>query len=163
MGLRLVRAQVGIWRIGWQEEKPGASFSKTLGGSLAFVDGKIVENHHIALGERRSELSFDIAVEGGPVHGAVDHPGRGEAETAQAGNECLSSPMPEGRFSLQPLPARSTSPKPRHPRVGGCFINEYKPMRFKLHPGLAAQNPHPTLLNDVVARLLRGHQGFFYR
>ena len=77
------------WAVGRREEEPGAPLPEDSLGLCALVAGQVIEDHHIALLERRRELGLDIGVEGLAVHGIVDHPGRGQAIAPQSGDEGL--------------------------------------------------------------------------
>ena len=84
-----------------QEEEPGATLLEDRLGLCALVAGEVVEDHHVALLQRRGELGLDIGVEDLAVHGLVDHPRRGQAIATQSGDEGLRGPVSERRISLQ--------------------------------------------------------------
>ncbi len=75
-----------------QEEEPSAELSHDLGGLGAFVCREIVENDDVTRAKGRRQLGGDVGVESGSVHSPRDHPGRGEAVTAQPGYEGLRAP-----------------------------------------------------------------------
>ena len=58
---------------------------------------EIVEDHDIAFAQHRRQLRFDIGVEGGSIHGAVDNPWRDDAVASKPCNESLRMPFAERR------------------------------------------------------------------
>ncbi len=156
----LDRVEVGT--VGRQEQEPGSFLLEAFGGPCAFVDGEVVEDDDVALREGRRELGLDPGVEGWPVDCLFDHPGRGQAVTAQAGDEGLRSPMAEWGVGVQPRAAPAAAAKPHHLCVDGGLIDEDQAMRFEPHPWLAQVGPDPALGADVLACAFRCHQRFFY-
>ena len=154
--------RIEVWRVGRQEEEPGAFSLQTLGSSGAFMDGEIVENNNVASRQGWGKLGFDPCVEAGPVDCLVDHPWRGQLAAAQASDEGLCSPMAERRIGGQPLAAKGTPAKPNHFGGDGGLVDKDEAVRLKPHPGLAAVCPEATRSPDVRACGLRRHQRFFY-
>lgn len=133
--------RVQIRRIGRQEEEPGTSAFQAVGSFGAFVNGEIVEDDDIARRERRGELGLDPEIEECPVKRLVDDPGRCQFVAAQAGDECLRSPMAEGSIGVQPFTARCTASEPHHLRIDRGLVNKDKAMRRKPHSGLTTVGP----------------------
>jgi hypothetical protein len=127
------------------------------------MSGEIIEDDNVAALQGWSKLGFDIGVEHGPVDWSVNDPRSCEPPTAQARNKGLRSPFAEGRRGFEPLPARTAATKARHFRVGGCFINENKPVWLKPHPWETPGNPGLPRLFHIGAFLLRGQKRFFYK
>lgn len=124
------------------------------------MGGQIVENYDIAFGQRWGELGFHIDFENAPIHRLVDDEGRGEAVTAQPGNECLGFPVPEGSLGFQSSPSRTASAKPHHLRIRTGFINKDQLARLSAHERLPSAPEIPRLF-DVMAILFAGQQRFF--
>src|SRR5690606_34476030 len=103
----------------------------------ALVNGEVVEDDDVALRQGRCELGFDPDVESRAVDGLPDHPGRGQAMTAQSGDEGLRAPMAERRAGKEPCAAQAAAAQPYHPGVDGGLVDEDQAMRFEPHPGLA--------------------------
>lgn len=154
--------RVEIGTVGRQEEEPGASFGQALGRTVALMDREIVEDDDVALGQCWGELGLDVEIEGDAIHGLVDDPWCGQAMAAQAGDEALSLPMPEGGRGGQPLPTRAAAPQPDHLGVDRGLVDEDDAVRLEPHQGLAARDPELTLLSNVRACAFRCHQRFFY-
>ncbi len=153
------RIEVGaIWG---QEDEPGAACLEDRLGLCAFVAGEIVEDDHVTPLERGGELGLDIGLEDTPVHGAVNHPGCGQAVVTQPRDKGLCTPMTERGFHLEPLPSARPAPQSRH--LGGCpgFIEKNQPSRAFLHPGLAMVLPDLPSTHDVSAIGFAGQQSFF--
>jgi len=124
--------------------------------------------------QRRHQHVADMGGEGGPIchrqaiakqsaerHRALDHPGRDQRISRQAGNECLRAPVSERRTHLQPLPARATSPEAREVRLYGRFINENKSSGLRPHSGHATRQPILARAPCLGTPALRGHQRLF--
>jgi hypothetical protein len=116
--------RIEIRTVGRQEAEVGTDgFDRRAHGGL-FVDGEVVEHHHIARPKRRNQDLIDV----GEKHRVVDRPiehGRG-AEVVQAHrrDDCVGLPMPAGGVITEPGADR-TAPVPaqqirRHP----TFIQE---------------------------------------
>ena len=143
------------------EEEPCPSRFEDGLGLFAFVAGKIVEDHNVAGTEGGGELGFDIGLEGRAVHRTVDDPRRGQAITAQGGNEGLGFPVAEWRTRLEALVASCAPSQPCHLGRGRSLVNEDQPMRLFAQVGLAIHTPGPTGLTDILASAFRRQQRFF--
>ena len=155
--------RIEVWRVGRQEEEPGASALQAFGGFGALVDGEVVENDHIARRQGRSELGFDPKIEGCPIDRLVDHPRRCQLIAAKASDKGLGSPMAEGCIGAQPLTTRRAASKPHHLRVDRGLIDKDETMRLETHSGLAAIDPETAFSLDIGACAFRRHQRFFYK
>ena len=71
---------------------------------------QIVGDNNIAFLKGRGELRFDVLLECITVHGALDHPGRGQAVTAQSGNEGHGFPMTMGNGGNHPAGLWDSAP-----------------------------------------------------
>lgn len=154
--------RVQVWGVLGQEEHPRATRPDSGFGLCALVDGEIVEDDDIAWLERRRQLGLDIDIEGGAVHGAVDHSGRGQALVSQARDQGLRAPLSKRRAGLEALAAAGAAAQTGHLGVEARLINEHQPTRLAAHAGLALLDPDPALPGNVSACALRRHQLFFY-
>ena len=82
----------------------------------AFVYGKVVENDDVAGLQRRSELGFDVAVEGVAIHRARKHPGRGQPSWRRAAMKVCVPRRPNGALGSSRCP-RTARPRRRVMRV----------------------------------------------
>ena len=113
--------------------------------------------------EGRRELGFDIVLERITVHGSLDHPGRGQAVTAQPGNKGHGFPMAMGNAGDHPAASSTAPPEARHFRIDPGFIDEHDSaylgwVRHK--PSLTFAPQHPGRLH-ISAFLFAGVGGFF--
>lgn len=79
---------------------------------LVLVAGKIIHDDDVTWLEGRSELGFDISLEGCPVHRRIHHPGCDEAIALGARDKSPRSPVAEGRLAVQAF-AFQGRPRPR--------------------------------------------------
>ena len=152
---------IKIGAVGRQEEEPRSPFFEDRLGLLALVAREIIENDHVAGLQRRGELSFDIGLEDGPVHGCVDDPGRGQAIVAQGCDEGLGSPVAEGSLHPQPLSPACPPSQPRHFCGRPGFVDKDEPFRALFHPGLAMVTPHGPGADNISAIGFARQQRFF--
>ena len=165
MGLELREGlfdRVEVRTVGWQEEEPAAPVFQGLRGARAFVGAEVVENDDGSRIETWRELGFDIGIEGGTVHGAIDDPGGDQPVPGQASNERLGAPFAKGRRSMEPFAARRPAPEPGQVGFHRGLVNKDQPMRHMLHARLAALDPGPPGLGDLGPVTLGGDQAFFY-
>ena len=153
--------RIEIGAVGRQEEEPCAAFPEDGLGFGAFVAGEVVEDDHVTLAQGRSELGLDVGIEGLAVHRVVDHPWRGQAIAAQAGNEGLGGPVSERRIGLQSGAATRPAAQAGHLRRRAGLIEEDQSMAVLAHERLAMRFPLLTRLTHVFALGLRGQQSFF--
>ena len=144
-----------------QEEEPSSALLEDSLGLCALVAGEVVEDHHVALLQRRGELGLDIGVEDLAVHGLVDHPRRGQAIAPQSGDEGLGRPVSERRIGLQAGAAASPAAQAGHLGRRAGFVEEDQSVDPLAHARLAVRLPLVTRLAHVLALGLRGQQCFF--
>ena len=164
MGFKLCKGHfdgVEVGTVGRQEQDPCAPGLDGFLGGLALVGRQIVHDHDIALGESWRELFLDIGLEDAPVHWGIDDEGGGELVAAQAGDEGLGHPMPEGRLRAKPLTPQAAPAQARHLGSGPGLVEKDEPIRLKPHARLAGGGPFLARRFDVGAILLAGQQGFF--
>lgn len=101
--------RIEIRRISRQEQEPCAAFGERVSGALAFVRIEIVEDHDIAFVQNWRQLRFDISVEGGAIHSAVDDPRRNKAIAPKPRDKSLRMPFAKWRLPLQAFTARRAS------------------------------------------------------
>ena len=123
--------------------------------------GEIVHDDHISFGQGRGQLGLNIGFEDMPVHWRINYPGSNQAITPQPCDERLSFPVAERGLGFQPLIFRTPSAQAGHFCVGPGFVNEYQPVGFKPHSGLAFVDPDCPSLPDVHTVLFAGQQRFF--
>ena len=153
--------RIEVWRIGRQEERPGAAILNELCNTRSFVRGQIVHDDDIALRKRGSELRLDIRLKRAAVHRTVEYPRCRQAVTSQAGDEGLGVPMAERHMHSQALADGCPSPQPSHLRCRTGLVDKDQTMGFNAHARLAQPDPLVTLLRDVGTILLAGQQCFF--
>ena len=91
------------------------------------------------------------------------HPGRGQAVTAQSGNEGHGFPMTMGNGGNHPLAAGTAPPQARHFGIDTCFVKEHDPadpLGMGREPGLTLAPNHACCL-PIRAFLFTGVGGFF--
>ena len=113
--------------------------------------------------EGTSELGFDVLLEGIAVHRAFDHPGRGQAVTAQSGDKGHGFPMAVGNGGNHPLAFATAPAQTRHFGVDPGFINEHDVADLPgmgQQPGLTLAPDRPRRLH-IGAFLFTGVCGFF--
>ena len=119
-------------------------------GTVAVVGRQIVEANNIAFLKGRGELRFDVLLECITVQGALDHPGRGQAVTAQSGNEGHGFPMTMGNGGNHPLASGTAPPQARHFGIDTCFVKEHDPadpLGMGQEPGLTFAPNHACCLH----------------
>lgn len=166
-GLSQVRFELGeglldrieIGRVGRQVEQVGAGRLYGFTNTGDFVAGQVVHDDDIAGLEAGGKNLLGIGLEGGAVHGPVQHHGGTQAAQAQAGDEGGCLPMSPRRRGAQALATPGAAAQPGHVRFGAGFVYEDKP--FRVEPSLPPA-PELTLLRDVGAILFRRPLGFFY-
>lgn len=145
-----------------QKQEPTAAPSQGFCRARAFVSGQIVEDHNGSGIERRGQLCLDICVEGGAVHGPLDHPWRDQGVLRQARNKGLGPPLAKGCCSIEPLADRGTSAQPREVCLDRRLVNEDQPAWLLAHAGLAACDPIASRLAQRGPVTFRRDQSFFY-
>jgi hypothetical protein len=164
MGFKLCEGHfdgIEVGAIGWQEQDPGAPCLDGLLGGLALVGWQIVHDDDIAFVEGWGELFLDVSFEDAPVHWGVDDEGCREPVAAQAGDECLGHPMPEGRLCVQPLAPWAAAAQAGHFGGGSGLVQKDQPMRLKPHSRLALGDPLLARRFDIWTILLGCQQRFF--
>jgi hypothetical protein len=76
----------------WGRKGIHAPRARTGFGPGALVNTEVVKDDDVAGRERRRQLDLDVDVEGGAVHGAVDHLQHGQALVAQARDQGFAYP-----------------------------------------------------------------------
>ena len=108
------------------------------------------------------EDAFDVGVEAGAVHRAVEHPGGDHAILGQARDEGLRVPMTERGMVDQALADGGPAGGLDEVGLQAGLINEHQSFQHVGHVRLARLNPHPAPLGDVGPQDLAGQQRFFY-
>lgn len=120
-----------------QEEHPCASRPDSGFGPCALVDAEVVKDDDVAGRQRRRQLDLDIVVEGGAVHGVVDHPRRGQPLVAQARDQGLRPLLSIRGAGLEPSSAAGTTAQAGHLCIEAGLVDEHQPARLEAHMGLA--------------------------
>jgi hypothetical protein len=120
--------------------------------------GQVVEDDDVAGAERRCQDLFDIGQKGGPVHGAVEHHGRGHAIQAQRTHEGRGLPVAVGHRCPASLAAPRATVAPRPLGRGAGLVDEDQALGVQI--GLRLE-PGPAPAQNVRALLLAGVRGFF--
>jgi hypothetical protein len=152
----LDRVEVGT--VGREKAEPGPDGFDRAPDLRLFVDGEVVEHHHVARTQRRRQDLFDIRKKAGVVDRPIEH-GRGaQAVEAQGRNDRVGLPMPAGRVVAQARAAQTASVAPEQVGRDAAFIQEDKVLRIaERQPGA----PTAPLSDDVRPPLLVGVYGFF--
>lgn len=153
---------IEIGRVSGQEEEPGTTRSERGSSSGRIVDLQIVEDDDVPAMQARSELRFDIEIEGRAIHRSLDEPRCGQTAAAQGGNEGLGVPVAEGNCAGQPFANRCPTAQPRELRARRGLVDEDEAMRHGAHDRLSLADPGGAQLGDVRALAFAGQQGFFY-
>ncbi len=153
--------RIEVGRVGRQEEEPGAALAHQFGGALALVEADIVEDDHVAPLQFGCQLRLDVAFEDLAVHRALDDPWSDEAVTAQAGDEGLRAPVPEGRMRQIALPLRRPAGALGQLGVGRGLVDEDEAGQGFGEERLSAGRPEFPRGLDVRPQLLAGAQSFF--
>jgi len=149
---------VEVGAVGRQEAQLGAGGLDGAAHRDGLVGRQVVHNHDVARGQGRRQDLFDIGHEGGAVHGAVEHHGRGHAIQAQRTHEGRGLPVPVGHRRPAPLAAPRAPVAPRHLGRGAGLVDEDQALGVQL--GLRLE-PGPAASQHVRALLLAGVRGFF--
>lgn len=152
---------IEIRAIGRQEEKPGAAFLEDRRSFLAFVAGKIIEDHHIARLQCRRELGFHIGFKDFPVHRLVDDPGRRQAVASQGRDEGLGRPMPKRCVRPDALSSLGPTAQARHLRRRSRLVNKDKSMRLLAHSRLSVNPPDPAITRYLATTDFGRKKRFF--
>lgn len=114
------------------KRSPGGFDSRA--DSCTLVAGQIVHHDEVVAPERRAQYLRDISKKGGAVHGAVKHPGRGEAVLPQGGGEGGCWPVPPRFLAPQTVTGQATAITARHIGGGAGLIDQHQPRRIE--PGI---------------------------
>jgi len=150
--------RVHVGAVGRQVEDLSAPSDDRLAHARNLVCRQIVEDHNIALSERRGENVLDVGAEGIAIHRPVEHPRRGHAGQAQPGDERQGFPVSERRAVAAALADRRPAIKPRHLGVDAGLVEEDEALRIDERLG---RPPQLAPRGDVRPVLLGRAQCFF--
>jgi len=125
---------------------------------FAFVAAEIIEDHDVALGQRRSEDLGSIDRKELAVDGAVDDPGRADPIEAQRRNEGHGLPMAVRHHGLETLASRLPATQRRHVGFDQGLVDKDQPRG--VNPVLV-RLPALPLAGDIGSILLGGPICFF--
>jgi len=145
--------RIEVWTIGRQENEMRAFGADGMAGCFAFVAAEIVEDHDIALGQRRGEDLGGIDGEELAVDGTVDDPRRADPIKTQRGNEGHGLPMAVRHHCVESLASRSPATQRRHVGFDPGLVNEDQPRGVNL---VLVRLPALPLAGDVGSIPLGG-------
>lgn len=145
---------IEVGRIGRQVDEPGASRFDHLANAIDFVGSEVIHDHDILGLQGRAQTSGDIDAEDLTVHRLIDHEGRNDLITAQAGDKGRRLPMAVRHFADHPLADRTSPIGARHVGCGAALVDEDEFLRIKsvliFSPNRARQGDvRPVLLGCV--------------
>ena len=122
------------------------------------MTAQIIEDDDVTRPQRRDEHLFDVSAEALAVESAVEDAGRGDAGSAQTGDQGGHFPVPVWHRRQEAQPARGPAAAARH--VGGRtgFVDEDEAARVerRLPP-----DEGPPGVGNIGALLLGGMQALF--
>jgi len=122
------------------------------------VGGQVVHHDDLARSQSGNEHLVDIGEEDGPVHGAVEHHGCGQATEREGCDKRDRFPVPMRDRCPASLPTGCTPAQPGHLGRGAGLVNEHQvqgiEVRLRVEPGLPPGS-------DVGPLLLAGVRWFF--
>ena len=150
--------RIEVRAVGRQKAELGAhGFDRRAHRGL-FVDGEVVEHHHIARAQRRHQDLIDVGEKCHRVDRSVEH-GRGaEAVEAQRRHHGVRLPMTAGRVVAEASTAQAAAVPAQQIRRDAAFIQKHILLRgAERLPGL----PLPPGSGDIRPTLLVGVYRFF--
>lgn len=150
------RIEVGA--VGGQEAERGARAFDGDPDVGVFVDGQVIEHHHVARLQRRDEHLFDIGQKAGGVNRAIEDTRRGEGLGPERCDHRVRLPVPARCVIVQPRPAEA--PPVAAQEIGGHAALVEKDIAPRLADRQALAPP-AALGGDVRTPLLVGVYRFF--
>jgi hypothetical protein len=77
---------VQVRTVRWQEQESGAVSLQAFRRPFTLMDREVVEDHHVAFAQRRSELRLNGGVKGRTGDWTIDDPRRAQLMAAQPGH-----------------------------------------------------------------------------
>jgi len=150
--------RIEIRAVGRQEPELGADGFDRRAHRRMFVDGEVVEHHHIARAQRRHQDLVDVGEKRRMVDRPVEH-GRGpEAVEAQGRDDRVRLPMTAGRVIAEAGAAQAAAVTAQQIRGHAAFIQKHQLRHVAERlPGL----PLPPGEGDIRPALLVGVYRFF--
>lgn len=136
----------------------GPTIEDRLADARDLVRRQVVQHHDVTASERRRENVLDVGPEGIAIHRPVEHPRRGHAGQAQAGDEGHRLPVAERCAVAAALADRRPAIEPRHLRVDAGLVEEDEALRIDER---LRCSPQFAPCGDVGPVLLGRAQGFF--
>ena len=124
----------------------------------AAVGGQVVHHYDVARLERGHQQLLDVGREGGAVHGAVEHHGRGHSAQPQCADEGCGLPVPMRHRRAAAMPAQRPARASRQLGGSPCLIGEDELLRPE---GGLCLDPGAPSSQHVIALLLAGVRRFF--
>lgn len=150
--------RIEVRTVRWQKPKPRAGVrNQRVDGGL-FVDGEIVEHHHVAAPQCGHQDLLDVGEETRVIDRAIEHGGRGQALETQAGDYRVRLPMSARRVIANPDAAQTAAVATEQVRGHPTFVEKH------ILPDIAEWKPRapaPAVGDDIRPALFVGVDGFF--
>jgi len=108
---------IEVWRVGRQEEEPGACSPDRRADRAALVSAEVVHDDDVTFPERRNQELLDVTPEGLAVDRAVDDAGRFDPIMPKRGKERHRAPVAVRNVSPQRGAATPPAMRPGHVRL----------------------------------------------
>ena len=150
--------RVQVWRVGRQEEEPGAGLTDCATDSLAFVATEIVHDDDIARFQGWNEYLIDVSQKAPAIDRSIDHAGSIDPVRPQCRQESKRVPLAKWCLGKQAFAPLAPAMKASHIGLGPGLVDEDQLRRIEL-----MLMPFPALTSpcDVRAILFAGVQAFF--
>ena len=150
--------RIEVWAVGRQEPQLGPDVFDRRTHRGLFVDGEVVEHHHVARPQRGHQDLFDIGEERRVVDRPIEDRRRAESVQPQGGDHRMGLPMAARRVIVEPFAPR-TAPVPAQ-QIGGHSTLVEEHVLAHIVERLP-RSPRPTRRHDVRASLFVGVDRFF--
>ena len=149
---------IEVRAVGRQEAELGADGFDRRAHRGVFVDGEVVEHHHIARAQRGHQDLVDVGEKRRRVDRSVEHGWGAEALEAQCRHDRVRLPMAAGRVVAEAGAAQAAAVPAQQIRRDAAFIQKHILLRVAER---LPQLPLPPGPGDIRPALLVGVYRFF--